>query len=279
MIRLLERSILIYPLSMRIRNIDQAHEYFRKVGLLEELRRGETNATESVKSVVLPEQNMKPISPDLLDLARLHLLISVRGCINVLEFGSGFSSLVIADALRANSLKSGGQLPLHIRRENPWQLDSIDESEEWLNVTKSRIPFSLQRYVNFHYRHVSLGTFNDRPVTYYQDVPNKAYDLIYIDGPSQYAPVESDWLGFNTTNPGRMPMSADILRVEHFLQPGTLVVFDGRTANAKFFELNVQKKWKKYHSDKHDQTLFVDCSQSLGKYNDAFLQYWGKVKF
>ena len=264
---------------MSIRNLDQAREYLRKIGLLKELNWDEDSNGELIESVVLPNQTSHPISPNLLDLARLHLLISVRRCINVLEFGSGFSSLVIADALRANSLKNGERLPGQLRREDPWQLDSIDESKDWLRITKSRIPANLQKHVNFHHSVVTLGTFNDRVVTYYQNVPNKAYDLIYIDGPSQYAPKESDWLGFNTSNPGRMPMSADVLRIEHFLQSGTLVLFDGRSANARFFELNVQKKWKKCHSDECDQSLFIDSSKSLGKYNDAFLQFWGKINF
>ena len=29
-------------------------------------------------------------------------------------------------------------------------------------------------------------------------------------------------------------MAADILSIEHFLHPGTLIVIDGRTANARF---------------------------------------------
>lgn len=264
---------------MRIHNLNQAQSYLEGIGLLDELCRYQQVSSEFIYSVVTVEKTYQPISPDFLDLARLHLLITKRKCINVLELGSGYSSLIIADALKANFINNGGELPQQIRRNDPWQLDSIDESEEWLRLSESRIPATLKRFVNFQQSKVCLGTFSDRPVSYYENLPNKAYDLIYIDGPSQYAPNQSDWLGFNTANPGRMPMSADILRIEHFLQSGTMVLFDGRSANAKFFELNVQKKWKKYHSKSFDQTLYVDCSKSLGKFNDAFLQYWGKIVF
>ena len=35
-------------------------------------------------------------------------------------------------------------------------------------------------------------------------------------------------------------MSADILVFEHFLQPGTLIVVDGRAANARFLKTNLE---------------------------------------
>lgn len=262
-----------------MRNLEWARSYLSNVGLLEELLKYASVSDSSVSSVVTPLEISQPISPDLVDLARLHTLVTQRKCLNVLELGSGFSSLVIAHALRQNSIKNERVLPENLRREFPWKLDSIDESEDWLNLTSSRIPPSLSAYVTFHHSTVSLGTFNDRPATYYRNIPNRAYDLIYVDGPSQYAPETSDLLGFNTANSGRMPMSADALRIEHFLQAGALVLFDGRAANAKFFELNVQKNWKKMVSKKFDQTLFIEKSGSLGKHNDAFLRFWGKIYF
>jgi hypothetical protein len=264
---------------MKINSIKVARNYLNSVGLLEILQVYGTSSKKDVASVINPVPLSDPISIDFVDLARLHSLITTRKCLNVLELGSGFSSLVIAHALKMNSDCSNGLLPKSLRRENPWHLDSIDESKAWLEITMSRIPANLAPYVTFHFRSVSLATFCDRPVTYYRDIPNHPYDLIYVDGPSQYSHGESDWLGFSTHDPGRMPMSADVLRIEHFLQPGTLVLFDGRSANAGFFEMNAQKKWRKIRSRFHDQTIFIDESDVLGKYNKEFLRYWGKVNF
>ncbi len=264
---------------MTIRTLGQAKSYLGSVGLLETLVSYQQDLKDEVFGVIDALPGLDPISIDFVDIARLHALITTRKCLNVLELGSGFSSLAIAHALRMNSNSYQGILPDSLRRKKPWHLDSVDESEDWLKIAKSRISLELQPYVTFHFSHVSLGVFGDRPVTYYHDLPNQAYDLIYIDGPSQYSHGESDWLGFSTANPGRMPMSADVLRIEHFLQPGTLVLFDGRVANAGFFELNVQKKWRKLHSRYNDQTLFIDESKVLGVHNKAFLQFWGKVNF
>lgn len=264
---------------MKINKLSHAEKYLHSVGLLEVLNAFKSPADDLVESLVTPSLTSGPISIDLIDLARLHLLVTARKCLNVLELGSGFSSLVIAHAISMNSKNANAILPSNLRRENPWQLDSVDESEVWLEVTKSRIPSQLNSFVNFYHRKVVLSSFNDRPATYYQDLPNRAYDFIYIDGPSQYAVADSDRLGFSTSNPGRMPMSADVLRIEHFLQSGTLVLFDGRTANSVFFETNTQKNWKKIRSRKFDQTLFIDKSNVLGKHNEAFLNFWGKVTF
>ena len=264
---------------MKITSTKIAKEYLESVGLLEILEVFRTPHKNDVSSVINLVPLSDPISIDYVDLARLHSLITNRKCLNVLELGSGFSSLVIAHALKINSDSSNGLLPNSLRRRNPWHLDSVDESEDWLKITRSRIPANLESYITFHCKKVSLGTFLDRAVTYYHDIPNHPYDLIYVDGPSQYAHEESDQLGFSTHDPGRMPMSADVLRIEHFLQPGTMVLFDGRSANAGFFEVNVQKKWRKLRSIKHDQTLFIEEGEVLGKYNRAFLRYWGGVKF
>jgi hypothetical protein len=78
-----------------------------------------------------------------------------------------------------------------------------------------------------------MGTFNDRVCTYYDFLPNVSPDFIYIDGPNQHGTL-GDIGGISTRHKDRMPMSADILRMEHFLLPGTLIVVDGRTANARF---------------------------------------------
>ena len=40
-----------------------------------------------------------------------------------------------------------------------------------------------------------------------------------------------------------MPMSCDILKIEHFLKPGTIIVVDGRAANSRFIKKNLQRNW------------------------------------
>ena len=60
-------------------------------------------------------------------------------------------------------------------------------------------------------------------------------DFIYLDAPDYYS-VISDVNGYSTRHADSMPMCGDILAIEHFLQPGTLIVVDGRAANARFLK-------------------------------------------
>lgn len=78
-----------------------------------------------------------------------------------------------------------------------------------------------------------MATFNDRICTLYEQLPNICPDFIYLDAPSQFSP-KGEIRGISTRHKDRVPMSADILTIEHFLLPGTLIVVDGRTANARF---------------------------------------------
>ena len=264
---------------MPIKGQRRAKKYLESVGLLELLTKFDAESPNRITSLVKQSSNSLPISVDYIDLARLHNLVVTRKILNILELGSGYSTLVLAHALMMNSKNQNCKLSPNLRRENPWHLDSVDESLEWSELAKSRLPKTLLSHVSFHQREVTMGAFHDRPVTYYRDLPNRAFDLLYIDGPSQYAQAVPDWIGFNIASPERMPMSADALRIEYFLQPGTLVLFDGRRANSDFFENNLQGKWKKRYSSKFDQTLFENRGKSLGRFNSEFLKYWGRIEF
>ena len=46
-----------------------------------------------------------------------------------------------------------------------------------------------------------------------------------------------------------MPMVCDILKFEYFYTPGTIIVCDGRSANAKFLFDHFKRKWR-YFNDK-----------------------------
>ena len=48
--------------------------------------------------------NKTPYPPDIPDLVRIHKLVRSRKCFTVLEFGLGYSTLVIADALIHNKM-------------------------------------------------------------------------------------------------------------------------------------------------------------------------------
>ena len=68
-------------------------------------------------------------------------------------------------------------------------------------------------------------------------------------------------------------MSADILAIEHFLLPGTLIIADGRTANARFLRANLQRDWLYYHDSQADQNYFELSEKPLGVYNERQINF------
>ena len=70
-----------------------------------------------------------------------------------------------------------------------------------------------------------------------------------------------------------MPMSADILTIEHFLQPGTFILLDGRTANARFLKTNFQRDWTYEHDSIADINMFELNEPPLGMLNEKYLKF------
>ena len=71
-----------------------------------------------------------------------------------------------------------------------------------------------------------------------------------------------------------MPMVCDILKFEHFYTPGTMIVFDGRAANAKFYRDNFQRNWRYLNDKKTDQHVFYLNDPILGEYNKLQVKFY-----
>lgn len=212
--------------------------------------------------------NTRPLPPEYDDLVRLHYLCISRRCLTVLEFGIGKSTAVLASALSLNKQKDAGWAANNLRTANPHELHCVDNYQNWINQVSSSLPKSIadQAICHFYCARLSMSTFEDRVCTYYDPLPNVSPDLIYLDGPDQYSAF-GDIRGLTTKHSDRMAMSADILAMEHFLQPGTLIIVDGRTANARFLACNLQRQWGYYHSEQWDHHFFELQEPPLGKWN------------
>tara|TARA_Y100000768_G_scaffold388258_1_gene383081 strand:- start:341 stop:1225 length:885 start_codon:yes stop_codon:yes gene_type:complete len=208
-------------------------------------------------------------SPELDDLGRLHWLVNTRHVTTILEFGLGKSTIVFNDALSKNKLRDQNLIQDNLRRNNLYECHSIDNYEQWIDEVKSK--HSLDR-VTYHKSELTMGEFQGRVCTYYDPIPNLCPDFIYLDGPDQFSPVGSV-RGITTNHKDRMPMSADILSIEHFLAPGTLIVTDGRTANARFLKTNLQRDWYYCHDQKADQHYFELVEEPLGIYNKRQIDF------
>ena len=71
-------------------------------------------------------------------------------------------------------------------------------------------------------------------------------------------------------------MSCDILKIEFFLTPGTILIVDGRGANTDFLKKNFKRKWKYQYIEKVGHHIFTLNEQSLGKYNSNQIKFYNK---
>ena len=212
------------------------------------------------------------LEAELDDLIRLHYLVLSRRVTTVLEFGLGKSTLVFADALTKNMHLHAKYVEAELRRDNPFEVHSVENNESWIDLVLRDLPSDLKDRCHAHLCPLKMSEFNGRLCTYYYEFPNVAPDLIYLDGPDQFSP-EGSLRGLTTAHRDRMPMSADILTIEHFLTPGTLIVVDGRTANARFLRSNLQRSWSYHHSPSFDAHFFELVEPPLGIYNRRQVDY------
>lgn len=249
---------------------EASFEYAEREGLVNLIGESDQRA-HSIYTTVDPT-NTSPYKPEWDDLVRLHRLVRKRRVINVLEFGCGHSSLVLADALAKNKSDFGDFVTQNIRRSDPFHIDVVDDIKSYLELTAARFPRALSEIARFHHSQVEMTEFNSRICTRYITLPNICPDLIYLDGPSQHS-VLGDIAGISTRSVDRMPMASDILRIEHFLLPGTLVVIDGRTANARFLATNLQRNWT-FTEDAEMDVHYLELTEPpLGPHNRRQIEF------
>ena len=208
-----------------------------------------------------------PRPPQTSDLVRLHALIRQRKPFTVLEFGLGYSTIIMSDALEKNQAEweSLSGKP-EIRNRFMFQLFVVDASESWIAHTKDRFPEHLVSRVHFQQSNVEIGTFNGQLCHYYKNLPDIVPDFIYLDGPSP-KDVQGQINGLSFQCDERTVMSGDLLLMEPIFLPGTFIIIDGRTNNARFLERNFSRNYNTNWDKAEDITTFELVEERLGKYN------------
>lgn len=250
---------------------DDIREYISNHQLVDLIGSSNNSEQNGIFDAVDPVMS-DPYNPDWADLVRIHRIIRSRRVTTVLEFGCGYSTLVMAHALLQNRKEYGEYVESNLRRGNSFEIHSVDDMPEYVDITRKRIPPDLQSLVHFTVTPVNMTTFAGRVCTEYESLPNICPDFIYLDGPSQHS-VRGSVNGISTVHPDRLPMACDILKIEYFLLPGTLILVDGRTANARFLRFNLQRNWKYMHDRAGDIHTFELCESPLGPHNKQQIDF------
>ncbi len=234
------------------------------------------------KKLLVNQMTMnEPYTPELYDLYNLYQYILINKRTTILEFGSGWSTLIFSLALKELSNKFFNEVK-QLRRNNPFELFVVENEKKYLNITKKRILkfnkyLKIKKPINIKYflSDVEMTTYENRICTQYKKLPLCNPDFIYLDGPDQFK-VKKDINGISTRHKDMMPMVCDILKFEYFYTPGTIIVCDGRAANARFLKNYLKRNWKYINDKKNDQHLFWLADPVLGKYNKLQLEFYNK---
>lgn len=223
----------------------------------------------------------EPFRPNLNDLYNLYQYVFLNKRTTICEFGSGWSSLIFHLALRDLKKKYSKDVK-NLRNNNPFELFVIDDVKKYLDISKERIEkfnnlLNIKNPIKVNYirTDVEMTLFNNRICNEYKKLPLCNPDFVYLDGPNQFK-IKKEVNGITVRHLDFMPMNCDILKLEYFYKSGTIIVCDGRAANAKFLKDNFTRNWRYRNDKKNDQYIFYLADPSLGKYNDMQLKFYKK---
>jgi hypothetical protein len=247
----------------------KAKQFFKSIGLgyLNDLS---INEISKKKDHRYEESTHKP---EVVDLYRIYKLITLNKRINVLEYGTGYSSLVILKALDENKKKYLNQTK-DLRFKKKFFLSVVDNQKKFINISRSRIRKKLKlNNFEFFYSENHMREFNGSVSSQYINHPTLNPDFIYLDGPDQYN-IKKKINGITLNDHEMPPMNCDILKYENILCPGTIILTDGRTLNARFLKNNFKRNWKIIEDSFHDQTIFYLNEKPLGYFNLKQLNFY-----
>ena len=254
------------------KRIERYVSFFGLDGCLVQLGVDGTWKADSEPEPANPVVERQPFEPDLGDLARLHWIVLNRKVLTALELGSGHSTAVMANAMSILSPHFGNWAAENLRVAQPFHVYAVEEEQWFADITTRRLKPNLTEFATVSRSSVQMILHDNRIATLYTKLPNVSPDFIYVDGPSQFATSE-ELNGFAFGDQCRMPMSADVLRTEFFLEPGTLILIDGRTANARFLKSYLRRNWRYDHDTIGDVHYFDLKEEPLGRLNRLKMEF------
>ncbi len=103
---------------------------------------------------------------------------------DILECGTGISTVVLAQALRVNEAEG------HRRG----RITSMEDNEGWYALAKANLPTRLVPYVDLVHSRKVDGYYKLFRGVQYEHVPDRPYDFVFSDGPDRRSPVTGDKL-------------------------------------------------------------------------------------
>ncbi len=211
--------------------------------------------------------------PECPDLTRLHAIITKRKIINVLELGSGQSTKIMAHALKHNYELYFDKVS-GIRRQEPFHLFSLESEQKYIEQVESSCrEAGVLEYITLCFSEAEQTLFRDMICGRYKSLPSVCPDLIYIDGPMPISYKNGDKQYMNMDHSEVTNVTCDLMIIEPILLPGTIVIVDGMTNNARYIKRNLQRNWLTHEDLDADMTLLVLDEPPLGVHHNRQLLF------
>lgn len=211
-------------------------------------------------------------APDFERLCRLHYLALTRKSFCALIFGAGYETAALAEAMRFLNEHFGEWATAHAPDRAPFRVYAVDEDAKRAEIATARLGARLTPFAEIRHAPLELGLHDNRPATFYAATPDIRPDLIYLDGPAAGA-AKGAINGVSLSAPGRPALSADLLRYEFLLEPGALILIDGRPANARFLRAYLRRPWSYAYDPGSDAHFFELCEDPYDAQNRTRLDF------
>jgi len=133
----------------------------------------------------------------------------------ILECGTGVSTVVIAFALRENEREFG------IRG----RIASMEDKEQWYRVAEELLPPDLTPYVDLILSpRVEDSWYLFRGIRY-ESVPDRKYDFVFVDGPD-----------FDSLSDGKLTFDFDLIRVVEKADHPVYAIVDDRLSTSFVYQ-------------------------------------------
>ncbi len=150
----------------------------------------------------MPKRKRAAFSADFVDLAILYRLAQTNGAKEILELGSGLSTVVLGHAASAN----GGHVT------------ALEPDSNWAEHTRTTLPECLRPHVSIIHSPSETVTLRNLETRALQLPSGVLPDLIYIDG----APDGARFQGLES-----------VMQLENDLKPGAVIAIDSRVVAVK----------------------------------------------
>ena len=103
----------------------------------------------------------------------------------VLECGTGISTVVLAHALKENAHEDDG---------TPGRVTSMEDDRAWFETAQARLPEAVRGVVDLIHSPKVDGFYKCFRGVQYESLPDRPYDFVFSDGPDRHSPVNGDKL-------------------------------------------------------------------------------------